>query len=78
MFLCFSRDISTGANAKLTENNCTTLLAFNLKSDKSFGIYTIIYYFNSRPKTSDVSLLCLVRNIVTKDKKLNIKNLLHS
>lgn len=78
MFLCFSRDISTEADVKLIRNNCITLFAFNLRSDKSFGIYTVICYFDSRPKTSNVSWLCLVKNIVTKDKKLNVKYLLYS
>lgn len=78
MFLCFNRDISTGVDIKLTGNNSTTLPTFNLRLDKSFGIYTVIYYFNSRPKTSNVSRLCLVRNVVTKDKKLDVKYLLHS
>ncbi len=55
MFLYFSRDISTGADIRLIGNNNTTLPIFNLRLDKSFGIYIIIYYFNSRSKTSYVS-----------------------
>jgi hypothetical protein len=74
----FYRDISTKANVRLIGNNSTTLLAFNLRSDKSFGIYTVICYFDSRPKTSYVSRLRLVKNVVIKDKKLDIKYLLHS
>jgi hypothetical protein len=78
MFSCFSRDISTGADVKLTGNDGTTLSAFNLRSDERFGIHTVICHFDSRPKTSDVSRLRLVRNIITEDKKLDIEYLLHS
>jgi hypothetical protein len=78
MFLCFSRDISIRVNVRLTENNSIIFFAFNLKSDKSFSIYIIICYFNLCFKTSYVSRLYLVKNVVTKDKKLDVKYLLYS
>jgi hypothetical protein len=78
MFSYFSRDISTGADARLTGNDGTTLPAFNLRSDESFGIHTVICHFDSRSKTSYVSRLRLVGNVVAEDKKLNVEYLLHS
>jgi len=77
MFSYFSRDISTGADARLTGNDGTTLPAFNLRSDESFGIHTVICHFDSRPKTSYVSWLRLVGNVVAEDKKLDVEYLLH-
>jgi hypothetical protein len=78
IFLYFNRDISIETDIRLIGNNSITLPAFNFRSDESFGIYTIIYYFNLYPKTSYISRLYLVRNIVTEDKKLDIKYLLYS
>jgi hypothetical protein len=46
--------------------------------DENFGIHTIIYYFDSRPKTRYVSRLRLVGNVVAEDKKLDVEYLLHS
>jgi hypothetical protein len=71
-------EILRGADTRLTGNDGTTLPAFNLRLDKNFGIYTIIYYFDSRPKTRYVSRLRLVGNIVAEDKKLDVEYLLHS
>jgi hypothetical protein len=78
MFLCFSSDIRTGVDTRLTGDDCTTLPTFNLRSDESFGIHTVICHFDSRPKTSDISWFRFARNVVAEDKKLDVEYLLHS
>jgi hypothetical protein len=78
MFSCFSSNISTGVDTRLTGNDFTTLPAFDLRSDESFGIHAVICHFDSRPKTSDISWFRFARNIVAEDKKLDVEYLLHS
>ena len=78
MFLCFSSNISTRVDIRLIGNNYITLPVFNLRSDESFGIYVVICHFDLYPKTSNISWFCFARNIVAKDKKLDVKYLLYS